>query len=61
MNHFRDVPVETTARTDNANALNRAERFCQPAARKKPNYLMVDRYDVGDPAAAVASLNDYWY
>ncbi|MBO0609338.1 PI-PLC domain-containing protein [Myceligenerans salitolerans] len=61
MNHFRDVPVEATARTDNANALNRAERFCQPAARKKPNYLMVDRYDVGDPAAAVASLNRYWY
>ncbi|GAB4084571.1 hypothetical protein GCM10028784_12010 [Myceligenerans cantabricum] len=61
MNHFRDVPVAATASTDNANALNRAERFCQPAARKKPNFLMVDRYDVGDPAAAVAALNRYWY
>ncbi|MFI9489203.1 hypothetical protein ACIG47_22640 [Promicromonospora sp. NPDC052451] len=61
MNHFRDVPVAATARTDNERLLNRAQRFCQPAARKKPTYLAVDRYDVGDPAAAVATLNTYTY
>jgi hypothetical protein len=61
MNHFRDVPVEVTARTDNERLLDRAQRFCQPAARKKPTFVAVDRYDVGNPAAAVAALNTYAY
>ena len=61
MNHFRDVPFEATARTDNERLLNRAQRFCQPAARKKPNFVAVDRYDVGNPAASVATLNTYTY
>lgn len=61
MNHFRDVPVEVTARTDNERLLDRAQRFCQPAARKKPNFLAVDRYDVGDPFAALRTLNTYTY
>lgn len=61
MNHFRDVPIEATARTDNERLLNRAQRFCQPAARKKPNFVAVDRYDVGDPGAAVTVLNTYTY
>jgi hypothetical protein len=61
MNHFRDAPVPVTAAADNAHLLNRAGRFCQPAARKKPNYVAVDRYDLGGPAAAVATLNTYWY
>ncbi|MFD7021116.1 hypothetical protein [Promicromonospora sukumoe] len=61
MNHFRDVPVEVTARTDNERLLDRAQRFCQPAARKKPTFVAVDRYDVGNPAAAVAALNTYTY
>lgn len=61
MNHFRDAPVPVTAATDNGRLLNRAQRFCQPAARKKPNFVAVDRYDLGDPAAAVATLNSYWY
>ena len=61
MNHFRDVPVEGTARTDNERLLNRAQRFCQPAARKKPNFVAVDRYDVGNPGGAVGTLNTYTY
>ncbi|MEV6601697.1 phospholipase [Actinoplanes sp. NPDC051346] len=61
MNHFRNVPVPQTASGDNTKVLNRAERFCAPAARKKPNYLAVDRYDLGGPAAAVGQLNTYAY
>ncbi|MFK4148811.1 phospholipase [Streptomyces sp. NPDC004065] len=61
MNHFRDVPIAGTAQTDNAKLADRARRFCQPAARKKPNFLAVDRYELGDPAAAVDALNTYTY
>lgn len=61
MNHFRDVALAATAQTDNTKLADRARRFCQPAARKKPNYLAVDRYDLGDPAAAVSTLNTYTY
>ncbi|MFF8100435.1 phospholipase [Streptomyces sp. NPDC016640] len=61
MNHFRDTTVASTAGTDNTKLADRARRFCGPAARKKPNYLAVDRYDLGDPAAAVAALNTYTY
>ncbi|MGV9253307.1 phospholipase [Streptomyces sp. NPDC003697] len=61
MNHFRDVTVSATARTDNGKLADRAERFCRPAARKKPSFLAVDRYDLGDPASAVATLNTYTY
>lgn len=61
MNHFRDVPITATASTDNAKLADRAQRFCQPAARKKPNYLAVDHYHLGDPALAVARLNSYAY
>ncbi|MFC8426480.1 phospholipase [Streptomyces sp. NPDC057236] len=61
MNHFRDTAITSTAGTDNSKLADRARRFCRPAARKKPNYLAVDRYDLGDPAAAVAALNTYAY
>jgi hypothetical protein len=61
MNHFRDATITSTARTDNTKLADRARRFCQPAARKKPTYLAVDRYDLGDPAAAVTTLNTYVY
>jgi hypothetical protein len=61
MNHFRDVTISGTAGTDNTKLADRARRFCQPAARKKPNYLAVDRYDLGDPASAVSTLNTYVY
>jgi hypothetical protein len=61
MNHFRDATIASTAQTDNTKLTDRAQRFCQPAARKKPNYLAVDRYDLGDPASAVNTLNTYTY
>ncbi|NJC74030.1 phospholipase [Planosporangium thailandense] len=61
MNHFRDVPVPPTITTDNGKLADRAERFCEPAARKKPNFLAVDRYDLGDPGSAVDLLNTYRY
>ncbi|MCX5059789.1 phospholipase [Streptomyces sp. NBC_00201] len=61
MNHFRDAAVAATATTDNTKLTDRARRFCQPAARKKPNFLAVDRYDLGDPAAAVNTLSTYTY
>ncbi|MEV5999145.1 PI-PLC domain-containing protein [Streptomyces griseomycini] len=61
MNHFRDAALASTAGTDNSKLADRARRFCQPAARKKPNYLAVDRYELGDPASAVAALNTYTY
>ncbi|UXY25852.1 PI-PLC domain-containing protein [Streptomyces sp. HUAS TT20] len=61
MNHFRDATIASTAGTDNTKLADRARRFCEPAARKKPNFLAVDRYDLGDPASAVAALNTYTY
>lgn len=61
MNHFRDTTVTATATTDNTKLADRARRFCQPAARAKPTFLAVDRYDLGDTASAVTSLNSYVY
>ncbi|MGW0826603.1 phospholipase [Streptomyces sp. NPDC002845] len=61
MNHFRDIPITATVTTDNTKLADRAQRFCQPAARKKPNFLAVDHYNLGNPAAAVATLNTYTY
>ncbi|MER6358393.1 RICIN domain-containing protein [Streptomyces sp. NPDC001634] len=61
MNHFRDATIASTAQTDNTKLADRAQRFCLPAARKKPNFLAVDRYDLGDPASAVNTLNTYTY
>ncbi|MGW1668319.1 phospholipase [Streptomyces sp. NPDC002324] len=61
MNHFRDYTVSGTAETDNAKLGNRAQNFCTPAARKKPNYLAVDRYELGSPSplTTVGNLNTY--
>ncbi|MFJ4686858.1 phospholipase [Streptomyces sp. NPDC088789] len=61
MNHFRDAPVAGTIGTDNAKLTDRARRFCQPAARKKPTFLAVDRYELGDATASVDALNTYVY
>ncbi|WP_228993073.1 FG-GAP-like repeat-containing protein [Streptomyces sp. DH8] len=69
MNHFRSVPVAQTITNDNAEVLNRAQRFCSPAARKKPNFIAVDMHDSstgppgspGDALAAVNELNTYTY
>ncbi|GHH88963.1 RICIN domain-containing protein [Streptomyces capitiformicae] len=61
MNHFRDYTISGTAGTDNGKLLNRTQNFCTPAARKKPNYLAVDRYDLGSPTplTTVGNLNTY--
>lgn len=61
MNHFRDYTITATTTTDNGKLLNRAQNFCTPAARKKPTYLAVDRYDLGSPAplSTVNTLNTY--
>ncbi|MBT2398228.1 phosphatidylinositol-specific phospholipase C domain-containing protein [Streptomyces sp. ISL-100] len=61
MNHFRDVPMSPTYGNDNEQLQNRAERFCMPAARKKPNFLAIDQYKDGNPMAAVEALNTYTY
>ena len=61
MNHFRDVPFSSTATTDNSKLVNRAQQFCQPAARKKPNFLAVDLYHLGNAQGAVSTLNSYVY
>ncbi|MGX5185362.1 phospholipase, partial [Streptomyces avermitilis] len=61
MNHFRDAAIASTATTDNIKLADRAQRFCRPAARKKPNFLAVDRYDLGNPTSAVDTLNTYTY
>ncbi|MPY59007.1 PI-PLC domain-containing protein [Streptomyces spongiae] len=61
MNHFRDVAVTSTATTDNTKLADRAQRFCQPGARKKPNFLAVDHYNLGNTASAVSTLNAYTY
>ena len=61
MNHFRDYPIGSTVQTDNGKLLNRVQNFCTPAARKKPNYLAVDRYETGSPSplSTVGTLNTY--
>ena len=61
MNHFRDVPFTSTATADNGKLANRAQQFCQPAARKKPNFLAVDLYHLVGAAQAVSQLNAYVY
>lgn len=61
MNHFRDATIGATVTNDNGKLQNRAENYCAPAARKKPNYLAVDRYDLGSPTplTTVTALNTY--
>lgn len=61
MNHFRDYTITATTTTDNGKLLNRAQNFCTPAARKKPTYMAVDRYDLGSPTplSTVNTLNTY--
>jgi hypothetical protein len=61
MNHFRDTPMTGTVSDDNTKLTNRAQRFCEPAARKKPTFLAVDHYHLGNPKAAVDTLNTYRY
>ncbi|MEU9336543.1 FG-GAP-like repeat-containing protein [Streptomyces sp. NPDC048290] len=61
MNHFRDMPFTSRASSDNAQVMERLRKFCQPAARKKPNFLAVDHFHVGGVRATVDALNQYTY
>ncbi|MFD8913911.1 FG-GAP-like repeat-containing protein [Streptomyces sp. NPDC059575] len=60
MNHFRDSPGSHVS-SDNGQVLERVRKFCQPAARKKPNFLAVDHFNFGGVSATVATLNQYTY
>ncbi|MGX2994827.1 FG-GAP-like repeat-containing protein [Streptomyces sp. JNUCC 64] len=61
MNHFRDVPAHAAAEVDHPLILERAQRYCSTAARRKPNFVAVDKYHVGDPMRSVNALNTYTY
>ncbi|MEU8677718.1 glycosyl hydrolase family 18 protein [Streptomyces sp. NPDC048560] len=60
MNHFRESPIIVTPAVDNAKIVNRAQRFCTPAARKKPSFISVNTYDEVS-LTAVKELNTYTY
>jgi hypothetical protein len=60
MNHFRDVALPTAANGDNQldNLTRRAEQYCVPVAKRKPNYVAVDFYEKGDALGFVGEVND---
>lgn len=64
MNHYRDIPTEGNATADNGGKLqNRVQRYCGPAARRKPNFVAVDFFQKSNgqsTKALVDSLNTYW-
>ena len=64
MNHYRDIPSEGSATTDNGTKLNqRLSRVCGPAAGRKPNYVALDFYQKPEGGAVrnlLADLNTYW-
>jgi chitinase len=64
MNHYRDIPTETAATSDNGGKLvNRLERRCGPVARRKPNYVAVDFFQKSNGPSTwqqLATLNTYW-
>ncbi len=64
MNHYRDIPTESAASSDNGSKLrNRVERLCGPAARRKPNYVAVDFFQKPDGGATwnlIREMNTYW-
>ncbi|MFZ3493303.1 hypothetical protein ACODT5_08760 [Streptomyces sp. 5.8] len=65
MNQFRDAPTVITAAIDNGDKLvERARDYCGPAARKKPNYVAVDFYELplgGSTMRAVEEIDTYAY
>ncbi|MFJ8443381.1 RICIN domain-containing protein [Kitasatospora griseola] len=65
MNQFRNVPTILTAAIDNGGKLlERARDYCGPAARKTPNYVAVDFYELplgGSTHRAVEEINSYRY
>ncbi|MEV8372578.1 RICIN domain-containing protein [Kribbella sp. NPDC056861] len=64
MNHYRDVPSEASAGTDNGSKLaDRVRRVCGPVAGRKPNYVALDFYQKPEGGAVrnlIADLNTYW-
>ncbi|EDY49695.1 conserved hypothetical protein [Streptomyces clavuligerus] len=62
MNQFRSIPESLNAPFDNGDKLvDRAVNFCGPAARKMPNYVSIDFYELGDNLRAVDTINRYRY
>jgi len=64
MNHYRDIPTESAATSDNGGKLaNRVNRYCGPAARHKPNYVAVDFFQKSNGSSTsqlVTDLNTFW-
>ncbi|WP_394828241.1 RICIN domain-containing protein [Pendulispora albinea] len=65
MNHYRDIPTEGNAAADNGNKLrDRVQRYCGPAARRKPNYVAVDFFQKpegnGGTGSLLSEMNGYW-
>jgi len=64
MNHYRNVPSEGSAATDNGSKLTeRVRRVCGPVAGRKPNYVALDFYQKPEGGAVrslLADLNTYW-
>ncbi|MEU2549611.1 RICIN domain-containing protein [Streptomyces roseolus] len=65
MNQFRNAPTVITAAIDNGDALvDRALNICGPAARKTPNYVAVDFYELplgGATHRAIDTINRHRY
>jgi hypothetical protein len=60
MNHYRDVATPVTAALDNRYdvLVDRMHEQCVPGARRKPNFLAVDFYEMGDARGVAAEVND---
>ncbi|WP_411118275.1 RICIN domain-containing protein [Streptomyces sp. 058-1L] len=65
MNQFRDAPTAITAAIDNGDSLvDRALNICGPAARKTPNYVAVDFYELplgGSTHRAIETIGRHRY
>lgn len=59
MSHFRNIPTALTAYIDNTSAKLRSRILneCYAAAKRYPNFLMLDYADIGDGKAIVDWLN----
>jgi len=60
MNHYRNTPTVITAAIDNRyeNLAERMNGYCVPAAQRKPNFIAVDFYEVGDAAGIAVEVDD---
>jgi hypothetical protein len=64
MNHYRSIPTEGAARTDNdAKLRSRIDERCGPAAGRKPNVVALDFFQKPDGGAVgrlIRDLNGFW-